>query len=144
MWIKRMALDERTRSNTRFAAAVWLAVTQVLLAAVVFYRLFVLGQPGEQISDLRAVLAVSIFGYIGLQLFLGGVMPRPTLKGAIVAWAVLAGLVTGGCLVVYGWPSTTEWSSTWLPATVGPALFVGVYAVVAWLGQKRIERQIGE
>ena len=36
MLIKKISIDERARSNTRYAAAVWLGVTQVLLAGVVF------------------------------------------------------------------------------------------------------------
>lgn len=104
MLFQRLQIDERTRSTTRYAAAIWLGVTQVLLAAVVFYRLYVLGQPDEEIQDLQAVLVISLFGYASLQLFLGGVMPIPTWKGAVVSWGVLAGLVSTVCLVSYGWP----------------------------------------
>jgi phosphoglycerol transferase MdoB-like AlkP superfamily enzyme len=139
-----MELDERTRNNTRYAAAIWLGVTQVLLAGVVLYRLYVLGQPDEQLRDFQAVLAISIFGYLALQLFLGGVMPVLTWKGAIVAWAVLAFAIAVGGIAVHGWPEASEWSSTWLPGLLGPALLIGAYALVAWLGQRRVERQIGE
>jgi len=112
MLFQKKAIDERTRSNTRYAAAIWLGTTQILLAGVVFYRLYVLGQPDEQIRDFQAVLGISIFGYLALQLFVGGVMPTPT------------------------------WTGTWLPALLGPALFIGAYALTARLGQWRIERQI--
>ena len=86
MFFQQLQTDERLRSSTRYAAAIWLGVTQVLLAGVVFYRLYVLGQPDEQIRDFQTVLAISIFGYLALQLFLGGVMPVPTWKGAIVMY----------------------------------------------------------
>ena len=142
MLFKPMALDERTRSNTRYAAAIWLGVTQVLLAGVLFYRLYVLGQPDEQIRDFQAVLAVSIFGYLALQLFLGGVMPVFTWKGAILAWAVLSAAIAVGSIAVHGWPKASEWTRTWLPGLLGPALLISAYALVAWLGQRRIERQI--
>jgi len=86
MFFQQLQTDERLRSSTRYAAALWLGVTQVLLAGVVFYRLYVLGQPDEQIRDFQTVLSISIFGYLALQLFLGGVMPVPTWKGAIVMY----------------------------------------------------------
>jgi len=86
MFFQQLQADERLRSSTRYAAALWLGVTQVLLAGVVFYRLYVLGQPDEQIRDFQTVLSISIFGYLALQLFLGGVMPVPTWKGAIVMY----------------------------------------------------------
>ena len=142
MLFQKMAIDERTRSNTRYAAAIWLGITQILLAGVVFYRLYVLGQPDEQIRDFQAVLGISIFGYLALQLFVGGVMPTPTWKGALLSYLVLSFFIVTGCLLIYGWPQPSEWASTWLPALLGPALFIGAYALTARLGQWRIERQI--
>lgn len=144
MLFHKIVIDERTRSNTRYAAAIWLGVTQLLLAAVVFYRLYVLGQPDEQLRDFQAVLGVSIFGYLALQLILGGVMPALTWRGALLGYLVLTFLVVSGCLAFYGWPDPSDWTNTWLPALLGPALFVCAYALVAYLGQKRVERQIEE
>ena len=142
--MRGLQIDERSRANTRYAAAIWLGVTQVLLAGVVFYRLYVLGQPDEEIRDFQAVLAISLFGYIALQLYLGGVLPVPTLKGAVIGYLVLMGLVVGGCLLIYGVPPAEDWASTWLPATLGPAIIVGLYYLVAWLGRRRVDRQISE
>ena len=142
MLFQPLQIDERTRSTTRYAAAIWLGVTQVLLAGVVFYRLYVMGQPDEEIRDFQSVLAISLFGYAALQLFLGGVMPVPTWKGAVVSYLVLTALVSGVCLAIYGWPQPAEWADTWLPALLGPALLIGAYMLVARLGQWRIERQL--
>lgn len=135
-------IDERQRDTTRYAAAIWLGVTQLLLVGVIFYRLYVLGQPDEQIRDFQAVLAISLFGYMGLQLFLGGVMPIPTWKGALVFYVVLAGTISAVCLAIYGWPQPQEWTKTWLPALAGPAILVIAYIAIARLGHWRIERQI--
>jgi phosphoglycerol transferase MdoB-like AlkP superfamily enzyme len=142
MFFQPLHTDERTRSSTRYAAAIWLGVTQVLLAGVVFYRLYVLGQPDEQIRDFQAVLAISIFGYLALQLFLGGVMPIPTWKGAITMYLILAGAIVTVCLLINGWPQASEWASTWLPSLLGPAILVGAYVLAAHLGHRRIERQL--
>lgn len=139
-----LQLDERTRMNTGYAAAIWLGVTQLLLAGVVFYRLYVLGQPDEQIRDFQAILAISIFGYLALQLFLGGVMPVLTMRGAGAAYLVLTVIIVTGCVMIYGWPEPAQWASTWLPALLGPALLVGAYMLAARLGRWRVERQIGE
>ena len=51
MLFQTTKFDERTESNTRYAAALWLGVTQILLAGVLFYRLYVLGQPDEPDID---------------------------------------------------------------------------------------------
>lgn len=142
MLFRKLNLDERSRANTRFAAAIWLGVTQVLLVVVIFYRLYVLGQPDEEIRDFQAVLAISIFGYMALQLYLGGVMPVPTMRGSVVMYLVLAFAISGVSLIIYGWPAASEWANTWLPALLGPAIIVGLYGLVARLGEWRIERQI--
>jgi hypothetical protein len=139
-----LQLDERTRTNTGYAAAVWLGVTQLLLAGVVFYRLYVLGQPDEQLRDFQAILAISVFGYLVLQLVLGGVMPVLTMRGAVVAYLVLTATITTVCLMIYGWPEPAQWADSWLPALLGPALLVSAYMAAARLGRWRIERQIGE
>jgi hypothetical protein len=113
-----------------------------LLAGVVFFRLYVLGQPDEEIRDFQAVLAISLFGFMGLQLFLGGILPVLSWKGLLLAWALLAAVITIVCLFIYGWPNPDDWMNTWLPALAGPALLVAAYGIVARLGQWRIDRQI--
>ncbi len=142
MLFHTLQIDERTRSSARFAAAIWLGVTQLLLVGVIFYRLYVLGQPDEEIRDFQAVLAISLFGYLGLQLFLGGVMPLPTWKGAVLLYVLLSGTITAVCLAIYGWPQPDQWTTTWLPTLLGPALLIAAYLLVARLGRWRIERQL--
>lgn len=144
MWIRKSVIDERVRANAGRAAWAWLGVTQVLLAGVVFYRLLVLGQPDSEIRDIQAVLALSLFGHIALQLYMGGLFPVLTWKGMLAAYLVLFALIAGGSILAMGMPAPEEWRTTWLPAAAGPALLVGVYSLLAWLGERRVERQIQE
>jgi phosphoglycerol transferase MdoB-like AlkP superfamily enzyme len=137
-----LQIDERTRSSARYAAAIWLGVTQLLLVGVIFYRLYVLGQPDEEIRDFQAVLAISLFGYLALQLFLGGVMPVPTWQGAVLSYVLLAGVIAVVSISVHGWPQADEWRTTWLPGLLGPALLIAAYILAARLGRWRIERQL--
>lgn len=143
MLTKNFKIDERTRANARYAAAIWLGVTQLLLVGVIFYRLYILGQADEEIRDFQGVLAVSLFGYIGLQLVLGGVMPALTWRGMLLSYLVLTFVIVTGCLMIYGWPEAEEWDDTWLPALLGPAILIGAYSMVARLGQWNIERRLG-
>lgn len=136
-------VDERLRENSRYAAAIMLGVTQVLLAVAVFVRLYVHGQPDAEIADFRAVLFISVFGFVILQLLLGGILPKPTPKGALAAYLVLTGLVAGGCLIIYGLPPAVAWKSTWLPALLGPALFVGIYWITAIAGEALVNARMG-
>ncbi|MEZ4386957.1 MAG: hypothetical protein R3D98_05165 [Candidatus Krumholzibacteriia bacterium] len=134
--------DERTRAQAGQAAGLWLGATQILLMGVIVYRLYVLGQPDEQLRDFQVVMGVSLFGNILTQLFLGGLLPVPTWKGMIVAYVILSGAIVGVCLAVYGVPAVTDWPRTWLPTLAGPAILLAVYRLVAWLGKRRIDRLI--
>jgi hypothetical protein len=141
---KSHRIDERMRTSAHQIGTLWLFVTHVLFAGVLFFRLYVLGQPDEELRDFQAVLAISIFGNIALQLYFSGVLPVPGWRGTIIGYLVLMGMVAGGCLMIYGVPPLSDWKSTWLPALLGPALLVGLYRTVALLGQRRVERQIEE
>jgi TctA family transporter len=62
--LREISIDERTRGNARYAAGIVLGVTQILLAGVLFFRLYILGQADSEVRDIQAVLAISILGYI--------------------------------------------------------------------------------
>jgi hypothetical protein len=143
MFSELFTSDERSRALNGMLAHVFLGLTQIGLAVIVFYRLYVVGQPDAEITDLRLLLALSIFGYIGARLYFGAILPELSWKPAIAVYAALAGLITAVCLLIYGWPAPEDWAVTWLPALLGPALLVGLYALVAWLGKRRIEAEIG-
>ena len=138
------AADERAEQTTGRIAVVFLGITQIALFLILANRLYLQGQPDAEVRDIQLVLALSIFGYIGARLWLGGILPTLNLKSAFTAWALLAGSIAGVCLVIYGVPSANEWAVTWLPALGGPALLIAAYAAIAWLGKKRLERQIEE
>ena len=138
----KTTIDERTRSHTWQIAGLWLGITQVLLAAVIFYRLYILGQPDEQIRDFSIVLLISLFGNLGMQLFFSSVLPQLTWKGMVTAYALLTGTIVVVSVAIHGWPAPEEWAVTWLPALLGPALLVGGYVLLARLGQWRVEREI--
>jgi hypothetical protein len=144
MFQEIFAGDERSHAVNGMVAQVFLGLTQILLAGIVFYRLYVVGQPDSEINDLRLLLAFSIFGYIAARLYFGGILPELSWGAALTAYAGLAGLITVVCLLIYGWPAPQDWAVTWLPAFLGPAILVGMYALVAYLGKRRVEREIGE
>jgi hypothetical protein len=44
--------------------------------------------------------------------------------------------------LVYGLPTLDNWTNTLLPVLLGPAILIGLYAGLAYLGKKRIEHEI--
>lgn len=141
--MKRLPLDdERLVGTATKIASVLLPLTQLALLFAVLYRAYVLKQPGHEYNDLRIILGVSVFGYIGAMLFWGGTFP---LLKARTLFTIYAALVIGLFAVlsaIYGLPTLENWTTTLLPVLVGPAILVGLYAAVAHAGQRRIEREI--
>ena len=134
--------DERSERVAGRSAIVMLGLTQVALGVVLLTRLYVLGQPDEELRDIQWVLLGSIAGYFTLRSFLGGIMPVPTLKQAAIAYLGLVVVLSVTLSIWLGLPDLENWINTILPVAVGPAIIVGGYWLVAWLGQKRIEREL--
>ncbi len=144
MLFEKTERDERTFAAGGRVAGIWLGVTHILLAGVIFYRLYILGQPDEELRDFQTVFAISLFGHMLTQLFLGGLLPVPTWRGMVVCYLTLAGVIAAVCLAIYGVPEASQWHSTWLPTFLGPAILLGLYRLTAWLGRRRIEKLIAE
>ena len=142
MLFKRLVVDERVRNSVGKWSMPWLGITQLMLLGVLLYRLYVVGQPDEQLTDFRIVLAVSVLGAFGLHLYLGGILPVPTWKGALLSYAILVVVVAAIGIGVHGVPAANEWATTWLPGLAGPAIFVSLYWFTARLGERRVERMM--
>lgn len=137
-----MKVDERTQQVAGQSAMIMLGLTQVALGVVLLVRLYVRDQPDAELRDIQLVLLGSIAGYFVLRSFLGGIMPVPTLRQALAAYAVM---VVGLFIVLSLWlglPDLSAWTTNVLPVILGPALVVGGYWIVAALGRRRIEGQL--
>lgn len=136
--------DERSMKVAGQSAMIVLGLMQAALGVIILVRAYVLDQPDAQFRDLQWLLFGSILSYLTLRSFLGGIMPVPTLRQAL---AIYAGLVVALGVILslwFGLPGLDEWSTTILPVIVGPAIIVGGYTLIAWLGKHRIEREISE
>lgn len=136
--------DERTEQVAGRSAMIVLGLTQTALGVMLLVRLYVFDQPDSELRDVQLVLLGSIVGYFVLRSFLGGIMLVPTLKQAIVAWLSLSGLLFVVLSLWFGLPELQDWSTTILPAVLGPALIVGGYWLIAYLGRRRLENSLKE
>jgi len=136
--------DERTEQIAGRSAAIALGLTQVALCATLLIRLYVHDQPDAEVRDLQLVLFGSIFVYFALRSFLGGIMPVPTWRQALVAYAILTAVLFVILSLWLGLPDLSEWTTNILPAVLGPAIIVGAYWLVAALGKRYAERGLEE
>lgn len=137
-----MNFDERSQQVAGQSAMIMLGLTQTALGVILLIRLYVLDQPDSELRDIQWVLLGSIVGYFVLRSFLGGIMPVPTMKQAILAYVGLVVFLFVVLSLWLGLPDLSEWTNNVLPAILGPAIVVGGYWLIAALGKRRIEREI--
>lgn len=137
-----MKIDERSQQVAGQSATVMLGLTQVALGVVLLVRLYVFDQPDAELRDFQWVLLGSIVGYFALRSFLGGIMPVPTMKQAVLAYVAMVVFLFVVLSLWLGLPDLSEWTNNVLPAILGPAIIVGGYWLIAALGKRRVEREI--
>lgn len=139
-----MKWDERTQLVAGQSAMIALGLTQTALGIVLLVRLYAYDQPDAELRDIQLVLFGSIVVYFALRSFLGGIMPVPTLKQALVAYAAMFILLFVVLSLWFGLPELKDWSTTILPTLVGPAIIVGGYWIIAAFGRRRVEKSMFE
>lgn len=137
-----MKIDERSQVVAGQSATVMLGLTQVALGVVLLVRLYVFDQPDAELRDIQWVLLGSIVGYFALRSFLGGIMPVPTMKQAVLAYLGMTVFLFVVLSLWLGLPDLSDWTNNVLPAILGPAVIVGGYWLIAALGKRRVEREI--
>ena len=137
-----MNFDERSQQVAGQSAMIMLGLTQTALGVILLIRLYVLDQPDSELRDIQWVLLGSIVGYFVLRSFLGGIMPVPTMKQAILAYVGLVVFLFVVLSLWLGLPDLSEWTNNVLPAILGPAIIVGGYWLIAALGKRRVDREI--
>ncbi|MFN2270859.1 MAG: hypothetical protein ACK2US_08495, partial [Anaerolineae bacterium] len=106
--------DERVAGTAAKIAAIVLPLTQVALLLAVLYRAYVLNQPDSEFNDLRIILALSVFGYIGASLFWGGFFPMLKVRTLLVIYLALVVGLFAVLSLVYGLPTVDNWTNTLL------------------------------
>lgn len=134
--------DERMQVITGRIAVIFLGLTQVAISGIILYRRYFLGQGDEYYYDIRIVLGVSVFGYIAARLYYGAVLP-------VLSFRKLAYIYVGSVLFLsvvlsiwFGLPTIDDWQITILPVLLGPAVLVSAYWLMAYLGKKRMEKEM--
>jgi len=134
--------DERMQIIAARIAFIVLGLTQTAMLGIILYRRFVLEQSNAQVLDLRILLMVSVFGYIAARLYFGAVLPILSFKKLLIIYICLTIVLAVTLSLWLGMPALDNWQNTILPAVLGPAILVSGYGLIAWLGKKRVEKEI--
>lgn len=142
--MKQTLFDERTLQIHARISQVTLMLTQLGLLAIILFRVYYLQQPDNANNDLRILLGLSIFGTMFATLFYGGMLPKVRFRTIVYIYLGFVAFLFIVLSLWLGLPDLSDWQNNILPVVVGPAILLGAYWFFAWLGRKRIEKQIEE
>lgn len=137
---KWFQIDEQTETVSGRLSVIFLGLTQIGLYLALIYQRYVLDLPPDYYNDLAIILTFSVLGYWGTCLYLGGVIPTLSFRRAMFIYLVIVMTIAIPHTIIRGWPTGTEWNSRLLVILGLPAGLVGGYALMAYLGKKRIEK----
>jgi hypothetical protein len=136
---KWVQIDERSEQVSGRLAFIFLGLTQAgLLCAIVVQR-YAQGLPPSYYNDLAIILAYSVLGFWGMSLFFGGVLPRLTARSLLAAYLFLALSIGIPHLIIRGLPGAEGWIRWTLVVFGAPAVLVGGYGLIAYLGKRRLD-----
>ena len=138
------SIDERTSAASGKIAFIFLSLTQTALLGDILYRRFIAGQPPQAYADIRYILLFSVFGYAAARLYFAAILPLPGIRSLLSVYGGLVIVLFTVLSLWLGLPTLDNWQNTLLPVLLGPALLVGLYWLLAYLGNRRLEKQIEE
>jgi hypothetical protein len=135
-----LQMDERAEHVSGRLAFIFLGLTQAgLLIAIVIQR-YAQSLAPSYYNDLAIILACSVLGFWGMNLFFGGALPQLSARSLLSVYLFLAFSIGIPHLLIRGIPVTGGWTRWILIVFGAPAVLVGGYALVALLGKKRLDR----
>ena len=140
--MKRM-MDERTEGINGLVSFYVLMLTHIALAVVIVYEAYVLKLPDEAYAELSVIMGLSMGGYWALRLYFSGILPVISFKKLLVIYFVLVAMIWIPTYLIVGRPAPSEWYQVLYPF-IGVAIVLGFYALVAYLGKRRLERDLSE
>jgi hypothetical protein len=137
--MKRIFVDERTEHINGLVSFICLMLTQLSLVGVMFYKRYILGLSPEAYAEITWIAVLSMGSYWVIRLYLSGILPVISFKKMIAIYIVLVAVIFIPTYFIHGWPAKERWYEVLYPF-IGVAVILGFYALVAYLGKRRLEQ----
>lgn len=136
-------LDERSERLNGQISFYILMLTQAALALLIAYKRYILGLDTAYYESFSAVLLISMLSYWAFRIYLSGILPVISLRKLALLYIVLVMLISILAYLIAGMPEPGQWYEVLYPF-IGVAVVLGFYTLVAYLGKRRIQKEIGE
>lgn len=143
-----LKLDERNLNIILRICAVLYFLTLAALIVTQLYRQFVLQQATEEWQDIANILTFNVLVLIGSALYLGGITPQKVKIRHILA-AYVGFVLVGVAFTIFKYAvllgqqvNLAEVMNYLLIVSVICGVMVAAWSLLAYLGNKRIEKQL--
>lgn len=141
--MKKTFVDERTERINGLVSFFCLMLTQLALVGIIVYKRYILGLPQEEYTELSWVTGLSMGGYWAARLYFSGILPVISFKKLLAIYFGSVTFIVIPTLLIVGLPAPERWYEVIYPF-IGVAVLLGLYTLVAYLGKRRMEKDISE
>ena len=144
-----LKLDEREKNLVRRISSVLYILTLYALMGIQLYRQFVLNQPTEAWNDIAMIIAFNVIAWIGAVMYLSGVINPKVVRIRTMIIGFLGFILIGEAFTIFKYSVLLDQTltgrlilDTSLTVLLVSAGLIGFWGVLAFLGNRRMERRI--
>lgn len=144
-----LKLDERENRIVRQISSILYIVTLYSLIGFQLYRQFVLNQPAEEWNDIAILISINAVVWIGSVLYLSGVVNPKVVRIRYLIIGFTGFVLLGLAFTIFKYSilleqtlSVRQLLDTFFIVLKISALLIGFWALLAYLGSKRMEKRI--
>lgn len=138
-------IDERTGSLILKICSRFYIVTMIALSGILVYRQALLGQSIDDLQDLAMLFTANVVLWIGAALYYGGIsFGRIRLVPVIIVYVSLVVLGTIFTTLKYGSTTLSAMADHFMTVAAVSAGLVGLWALFAYMGQRRMEKDLSD
>ncbi len=145
----RFNFDEREMNTFLRICTTMYIITIIALIGIVNYRQFVLGQPHQQWDDIAMLMTINVIVLLGSVLYLTGVVNPKQIKPVYMIAGYIGFVLLGFTFTIFKYTVllgqdvglTQAWEYLRTVIIISGVLVLA-WGVLAYLGSRRIEKQI--
>jgi hypothetical protein len=144
-----LKLDERGNRIVRQISTILYIITLYSLIGSQLYRQFILDQPSEEWNDIAILISFNVIVWLGALLYLSGVVDPKTVRLRYLIIGFAGFVIVGVAFTIFKYSVLLEQTLS-MRQILGSiftvikisALLTGFWALLAYLGNKRMEKRI--
>ena len=143
-------MDERGNRIVRQISTIMYIITIYLLIGFQLYRQFVLNQPSEEWNDIALLISINVIVWIGSLLYMSGDVNPKVVRIRYLIVGFTGFVILGLAFTIFKYSvllkqtlSMRQILDNFFTVLKISALLTGFWALLAYLGNKRMEKRIG-